>query len=127
MKQVHGEEKVLRVEELIGSVKEVRGVRPGRAFERRRGRGHLARLDYRFTDCRDLQKYIVAQDGIIALEDILVIRVPPVALFVRIVVAKGMALAVAIPLREADPPAIFERDKMVLFLLVAWQDAGGAG
>src|SRR6516162_2438453 len=113
MKQVYGEEKVLQVKELIGSVKEVRRVRPGGAFERRCGRGNLARFDYRFADRRDLQENVVAQDGIIPLEDILVVRVPPVDLFVGIVVAEGMALAVAIPLREADPPAVFERNEMV--------------
>src|SRR5260370_39861198 len=118
MEQVQGEEEVLRVKELVGLAKEVAFVRLNGAFERSGGRRHLPRLEQRCAGPRHLQKNILTQDGKIPLENILVVRVPPEALLIRIVVAPRMALAVAIPLGETDAPAIYDQTDMVLFLLL---------
>src|SRR5215831_4417233 len=119
MKQVQGEEKVLRIKELIGPAEEVGFMWTCSAFKRRRGRRHLPRLEERLADPGDLQKNVLAQDGKITLEHILVVWVPPVALLVRIVVAERMALPVAIPFRKTDAPAILDRNKMIIFLRIA--------
>ena len=67
---------------------------------------------------------MLAKDRIIALEDVLVEGVPDVARLVGVIVDRRMALAIAVPGGEADPPAILDRDEMTVLLRLGGQNAG---
>src|SRR5260370_31851455 len=98
-----------------------------RAVERRRGGRHLAKIEQHRVGRRDDKEGMLADDGIVALEDILIVRVPPVALLVGIVLAERVPLVIAIPRRKADAPAVFHGHEMAALLAVAGQYAGWAG
>ena len=57
---------------------------------------------------RDVEERVLADDRVVALEHVLVIRIALAAQVVRIVVQRRMVLAVAVPLGEADPPAVLD-------------------
>jgi len=48
---------------------------------------------------------VLSSDGIVALENVLLEWVPPVAELVRVVVDEIMMAVIAVPFREADAPA----------------------
>ena len=116
VEQVQRQEEILRVQDLVRIAKEVLVAGIGTALKRRGGRGHLPRFDQGLGRGRHFQKDILADDRVVALEDILVVRVPPVSLDVRIVIDRRMLLIIAVPFWEADPPAVLRRDEVVVFL-----------
>ena len=127
MEQIEGQQKGLRVQELIGVPKEILLALIDGAFKGCRAGRNLVLLKQGDGRRGDFQKDILAQDRIVPLQDILVVGVPPVPGHVGIVVHRGMSLAIAIPFGKADAPAIFHRHKMIVLLPLARQHAGAAG
>src|SRR5207253_9920474 len=57
----------------------------------------------------DVQEGVLPDDRVVALEYVLVVRVEPPAELIRIIEHTRMTQPVAVPLREAEPPAVFHR------------------
>ena len=77
--------------------------------------------------CGDVEKRVLAEDRIITLEDVLVVRIEPAAGLIRVIVGERVAVAVSVPGRVADSPAILDRDEMVRFLVFRRHHAGRPG
>jgi len=63
----------------------------------------------------------------IAFENVLIKRIPPMALLVGVIVYRRMSLVVAIPRQEANAPAILNGNEIGRFLMLFRQDARPAG
>src|SRR6516164_4907747 len=75
----------------------------------------------------DDQERVLPQDRVVSLEHVEVKRVPLAPFNVRVIVDRRVAVAVTIPRREADAPAILDGDEMVVRLHIAREDAGATG
>src|SRR5262249_1160105 len=73
------------------------------------------------------EERVLSEDRVVALEDVQVEGVRLPTLDVGIIIHGGMALAVAVPRRKADAPAVLDRDEVGVRLLLARQDAGRSG
>ena len=73
------------------------------------------------------QENILANDQVVAFQHILIERVPPVALDIRIVIHRRMVFTVAIPSWKAAAPAVLHGNKMGIILVIPRQHAGAAG
>ncbi len=127
MEQVQANRQELRKEHLLRPAEEVEGGRPFRALERSGGCRHRPRVEHGHTAEAGVQEGVLADDGIIALEDVQVEGVPDVARLVGVTIEERMALVVAVPARQADAPAIFDRDKMAILLHLGGSNAGRPG
>ena len=97
------------------------------AFEGRRGDGGMPKFMEHEVHGRDIKKGMLADDRVVPFEDILIIGVPPIAFFERLVDTSGIRLFVALPIRKACSPAIFNWYKVKALLGFAGSDAGCAG
>ena len=86
-------------------------------------RGNLPRLDDRFAFAGDVQERMLADDRIVALEDVLRVGIKDVSFDVGIIVQQRMAFVVAIPIRETAAPTIFQRNEIARLLVLARQHA----
>ena len=106
VEQLERDDEVLVEEELIAPSENVGAVGIGGARLGRRG--NQARLEEGVADRRQVHEGVLAEDGVIALDDTLVIRIPPVALYVgRLDVS-----LVAPPVRQAKSPPVGDRDEV---------------
>ena len=70
---------------------------------------------------------MLADDRVIALEYVLVVRVEPAAGVIGVVVGDRVPLVISVPGGVAQSPAIFNRNEMVRFLELLRQDARATG
>ena len=112
MKQIERHQKIVGREELIRIAEEIVLAGMLCAFERRGGRGDLAAFEVSQNFGADVQKRVLADNRVIALEHVLMVGIELAAEGVGIIVQRRMVEAVTIPLRHADSPTIFDRDKV---------------
>src|SRR5205814_153822 len=96
----------------------------GRALERRGGGRDVAAFVEHHNRSGDVQERVLADERVIALEQVLVVRVEDAAEVVRVVKDTGVTLAVTIPFWEADAPAILDG---VVFVIGAGARINAAG
>ena len=127
MKQVKRDREEIEREEAVGPAEEVARERAFRALERRGLGGDLPAFKVEVGDGCDIEKRMLANDRIIALEHVLVVRIEPASGAIRVVIGDRMALAIPVPGGVADAPAIFDRNEMVRFLELRRHDARRTG
>ena len=125
--EVKLEFEVVDEEVLFGITVEFCLSRVGGAFERRCGDGCMAKFMEHEVDSGDIQKRVLSDDGVVTFEDILVVGVPPIACFPWLIDAPGVRFAVALPVREACAPAVFDGDEVKGLLAFAGANSGGSG
>src|SRR5262249_9677683 len=114
-------------EEVVGPLEEVADAGRRAALQRVvRGR-EWAGFEQGVAGGRQLEEGVLPDERVIPFEDVLVIGVPPVPEGVGVIFQGGVAAVLAIPLGERRAPAVLCGDEMGVRLLLARQDAGGAG
>src|SRR5207244_2401068 len=110
--QVHIEDEIVIVSELVGAAEKLFTRGPRRTLKGRCGSRDLAFFKNRQAGGLDVEERVLAEDRVIALEDVLIARVPPVPFHIGIIIEQWVPLVVAVPGREADAPAILDGNEM---------------
>src|SRR5436309_2497982 len=113
----------MRVEKLIGPAEELFFKWTLCALKRRSRRRQLPAFDRRETRRRQVEERVLADDRVIAFEDVLIERVPPMTEGVGRVLGQPFPPFAAIPGGKGKPPPILDGDKVRILLTIARQDA----
>ena len=124
VQQVNTEQEVLGIKELVRVSEESRltgaVVLTGR-------RGNLAGLEHRIRAGGEVQERMLPEDGVIAFQYVLVVRINELALLVRIVGHGRMPFTVTVPFGKADPPTVLHGYEITARLSFPRQDARMGG
>ena len=122
--QVNAQGEEVGGEELVRVPKEVLLVRSRSALEGRRGGWNLAEFEELGRRRGDVEKRLLAPDWEISFDHVLIEGVERAARHKGVVFGDRMPLPVAVPRREADPPAVLDREEVSARLRLGWDDAG---
>ena len=85
-------------------------------FKRSRGCGNLSKLLQQVRRRGEVQKRMLADNRVIALQYVLVVRIDESSNRERRIGHPSVRLLVTVPLRKTDSPAVFHRHEMSVFL-----------
>src|SRR5262249_42529539 len=107
LEELQGDDEILIEEELIAGTEELgpAGLIGAHVARQR----DAAELEQAVADGRDREEVFLAEDRIVALENVLVIRVPEPAALVGRILERPL---VPVPVGEAEPPPVGDRDEV---------------
>src|SRR2546428_2652029 len=103
LEQINGQRDIVLHKKLLALAEKFRAVRSRRAY--RTGRGYTPRLESRLRARGEVEKNILADNGDVAFEDALLVRMPEQG-FGSFVGCLDCAAGVASPGHKANPPAV---------------------
>ena len=125
VEQVDREPEEVRAEELLGISEELLGERVQRALERGRSGRDLPKFLHQLGNTGDCQEGVLADQGVVTLQDVEVVRIPPTSQHSGVVVDRWVLFAVTVPGRHSQSPAILDRDKVTSLLILPRQHSRG--
>src|SRR5205085_1054309 len=81
-------------------------------------------LEESLAKADDAEERVLPNDGVVPLEHRLIERIPPVTLHIGVIIQRRVSLAIAVPFRKANAPAVLHRDKMAGLLNLEGSHAG---
>ena len=108
LENIEGNREQLVVQELAALAKEIDFAGTKGTLERRRRSGDLSDLNEAGAGRREVEKRVLADDWVVAFEHVLRVGIEDVAKSIRVILSRWKALAIAIPERKADAPAILD-------------------
>ena len=112
MKQIRLHAKVVLAEEVSRAAEEILLKRAARAFKRRCADGVLLEVLEEPLLHGEVQERVLPDDGVVALQNVLVVGIPPMAFDVGVIIHPRMAAPVAVPFGIPDAPAVFEGNEV---------------
>src|SRR5205085_109092 len=107
LEELEGQDPILVEQDLVARAEELE--LPGIGGADVAADGDPAELEQAVADGRDREEILLPEDRVVTLDDVLVVRVPPVAPGVRVVLDRTL---VAIPVGEPETPPVGDRHEV---------------